>query len=143
MEKQHSPKCPVAQYLYRGPSNTDICPPCICDGYHTFKELYEHRIELWIAVCRGISYRNAVFKSQGTIMNGYNDVWRSKNHSDGQPAFGGSWFLLGIGKEIGNQKTYHLPIEKWSDASFAEKLEKAPEFDGHTSDDVLERLKNL
>ena len=68
-------------------------------------------------------------------------VWRSKNHSDGEPAFGGTWFVLGINKEKGKQITYHLPMSKWDETDFAETLEKAPEFDGHTSQDVLERLK--
>lgn len=70
-------------------------------------------------------------------------VWRSKNHSDGEPAFGGTWFILGIGKEKGEQMTYHLPIDRWDECKFADTLDKAPEFDEHTSDDVLERLKNL
>ena len=71
------------------------------------------------------------------------DVWRSKYHSDGELAFGGDWFVLGINKESGNQITYHLPIERWEETDFAETLDKAPEFDGHTPDDVLERLKRL
>ena len=111
------------------------------DGYHTFGELYDHRIELWITVCRGINYRNAVFKSQGTIMNGDNGVWRSKLHDDGSEYEG--WFILGIGKEKGKIMTYHLPNIKWDEVSFAETLEKAPEFDGHTPADVITRLKNL
>ncbi len=120
--KQHSMKCPK---LYG--------KECTCDGYHTFGELYDHRITLYIALCHQIA-------------NGenYGDwIWRSKYHSDGELAFGGSWFVLGIGKEKGKQITYHLPIERWSETDFAETLEKAPEFDGHTSDDVLARLKNL
>lgn len=110
---------------------------CDCDGYHTFDELYDHRIALWIALCRATQKINNEWGEGGC------EVWRSKNHSDGEPAFGGTWFVLGIGKKSGNQITYHLPIEKWDECFFAETLEKAPEFDGHTSDDVLERLKNI
>lgn len=101
----------------------------ISDGYHTFDELYEHRITLFIALCKnldGYKYANA---------------WRSKLHSDGT-SFDG-WFILGINKEKGEQITYHLPISKWEETNFAEDLEKAPEWDGHTSNDVLERLKKL
>lgn len=115
----------------------------VSDGYHTMDELYDHRIALWIVVCSSINYRNAVFKSQGTIMNGDHGVWRSKKHSDGEPAFGGTWFVLGIGKEPGNQITYHLPINMWESTDFVETLDKAPEWDGHSSADVLERLKKL
>lgn len=116
--------------------------PCevenVSDGYHTFKELYEHRITLYIALCGWI--KTAIELSGG---NPANKIWRSKRHSDGELAFGGDWFVLGINKEKGEQITYHLPIEKWDQCDFAEELEKAPEYDGHTPQDVLERLKNL
>jgi hypothetical protein len=103
----------------------------ISDGHHTFGELYEHRIALFILLCR-------------TLKNAWGDespIWKSKKHSDGS-SFDG-WFILGIYKEMGNQVTYHLPISKWDECIFAEELETAPEWDGHTSNDVLERLKVL
>lgn len=105
----------------------------ISDGYHTFGELYEHRITLYIALCKWV--RSFMYRE------GNGDVWRSKLHSDGS-SFDG-WFILGINKEKGEQITYHLPLEKWNETGFAETLEKAPEFDGHTSEDVLERIKKL
>ena len=101
------------------------------DGYHAFDELYEHRIVIFIALCRICA------KHFGT---GY-DVWCSKAHSDGSVWDG--WFILGINKAKGEQITYHLPISKWKDVSFAEELELAPEFDGHTSEDVLKRISEL
>lgn len=108
----------------------------ISDGYHTFGELYEHRIELFLTVCRLVWHEEH--------QHGGSDeesVWKTKIHSDGTSWDG--WFLLGIGKEKGKQMTYHLPISKWKDCEFAEVLDIAPEFDGHSSADVLERLKNL
>lgn len=102
----------------------------ISDGYHTFDELYEHRITLYVALAR-------VLKSDAN----HNGVWRSLTHSDGSVMEG--WFVLGIGKEKGKQITYHLPLVKWGETSFAETLDKAPEWDNHTSDDVLIRIKNL
>jgi hypothetical protein len=96
----------------------------ISDGYHTFDELYEHRIELYIALC----------KTQ-------KEVWRSKLHSDG--SYFNGWFILGINKEKGKQITYHLPISKWNNCDFAETLNIAPKWDGHTSNDVLNRLQFL
>jgi hypothetical protein len=98
----------------------------ISDGYHTFTELYDHRITLYIALCKELA---------GLY------VWRSKLHSDGT-SFDG-WFILGISDEKGKQITYHIPLEKWNDCNFACDRDKAPEFDGHTSQDVLERIKNL
>lgn len=40
------------------------------------------------------------------------------------------------------QITYHLPAEDW-DTLRVPELETAPEWDGHTSDDVLERIYKL
>jgi hypothetical protein len=133
--KQHAEKCAA------NPHHPDFEPlesECTCDGYHTFDELYEHRITLWSALCVVLSRQNKAIIPGG---NGF--VWRSKRHSDGELAFGGDWFVLGIGKEKSKQITYHLPMSNWHDCDFAETLEKAPDFDGHTSDDVLERLKSL
>lgn len=101
------------------------------DGYHSFSELYRHRITLYIALCRFLS---------GTETD-EPMVWRSKLHSDGSEFLG--WFVLGINKEKGKQITYHLPVERWEETDFAETLEKAPDWDGHTSADVLERLKTI
>lgn len=108
-------------------SSIDAMPTTIgqiSDGYHTFDELYEHRIELWIKLCHG-SY----------------GAWRTQTHSDGSCWEG--WFVLGLGREQGKQITYHLPMSRWGDCAWADTLEIAPEFDGHTSADVLERLKGL
>lgn len=101
----------------------------ISDGYHTFDQLYEHRIVLYIALCKEL---DDTFKHH---------VWRSKRHSNGTVWDG--WFLLGIGIEKGKQITYHLPMSKWKECEFAEKFQTAPEFDGHTSEDVLKRISEL
>lgn len=118
--------------------NPEMSTNDISDGYHTFGELYDHRITLFIALCRQLfkGYEEDHFIPQYA-------VWRSKHHSDGELAFGGNWFVLGISEEKGDQITYHLPIERWEETDFAKTLEKAPEWDGHTSADVLERLKSL
>jgi hypothetical protein len=106
----------------------------ISDGYHTFGELYEHRITLFITLCK-------VLKDFTRVNPGLPLIWRSKLHSDGSSFEG--WFLLGIEQWAGRQITYHLPISKWGECEFADTIERAPEFDGHTSADVLERLKKL
>ena len=143
MEKKHADKC---EFKRRMTIDVHAQYPklnerfCNCDGYHTFDELYEHRITLYIALCQLLRRQeNAI----GTVQQGNGFVWRSKKHSDRELVFGGTWFVLGIGKEKSEQITYHLPIEKWEETNFADTLEIAPEFDGHTSQDVLERLKNL
>jgi hypothetical protein len=102
----------------------------ISDGHHTFAELYDHRFTLYIALCR-------VLKQDAD----HNGIWRSKLQSDGTMPEG--WFIMGINKRPGEQITYHLPLARWDETDFAETLDRAPEWDRHTSDDVLARLKLL
>lgn len=97
------------------------------DGYHTFDELYEHRHTLFIALCRALTASHY--------------IWRSRHHSDGSQFKG--WFVMGIDVAEGKQITYHLPDRLWDSTSFVEALWRAPPFDGHTSDDVLKRLRDL
>ena len=104
----------------------------VSDGYHTFDELYEHRIVLYLALCRLMAFMH---------LRQHNPVWRSKVHSDGTEWEG--WFLLGLHTRKGDQITYHLPMKHWDNTGFAKTLKKVPKFDGHTSDDVLERLMNF
>lgn len=109
----------------------------VSDGYHTFDELYDHRITLYIALCRGYVNANGNSDCHGVPL-----VWRSKLHHDGKGYDG--WFTLGIGTKNGKQISYHLPMERWDEVDFAQTHDKAPyEFDGHSSADVLERLKAL
>lgn len=115
------------KYLLDEAKSMGIEPGEISDGYHTFNELYEHRIELWITICGLVQYTDY--------------VWRSKLHSDGSEFEG--WFILGIQETPGQQMTYHLPLSKWDRCSFANTFDKAPDFDGHTSADVLKRLATL
>lgn len=147
----------INQLIQNDKADTNL----ISDGYHTFGELYEHRIINFVTLCKVISNSNylagripKVYKAKGKhdavteegLYDGkksINHVWRSLKHSDGELAFGGTWFVLGIFKTPGIQITYHLPLEKWNDCAFAETLEAAPEWDGHTSSDVLDRLKQL
>jgi hypothetical protein len=120
--KTHSKKCA---------SSGRAVSLCDCDSYHTFDELYDHRITLWIALLRVINRADDGIEIIRSKVNGDGTVW------DG-------WFILGMyGDEDGQQITYHLPMSRWDECAFAETLDKPPEFDGHTSDDVLARLKTL
>ena len=105
------------------------------DGYHTIAELYDHRIILYMALCKQIA-------NQPYEENGKYRVWASRIHSDGSEWDG--WFIMGVGTKEGEQLTYHLPVKYWEKvAEFAEIIIKAPDFDGHSSQDVLERLGKL
>ena len=93
------------------------------DGFHTFKELYEHRHALYIALLRSHPKLS----------------WRANVHSDGSMYPG--WFIAGVKLPSGDI-TYHLPSDMWTnlDGSGIQTLHKAPEWDGHTSTQVLDRL---
>lgn len=108
----------------------------VSDGYHTMDELYDHRIRLFITLCREILRRDPKMLALDD-----REVWRSRKHADGSMFDG--WFVMGIGKQPGKQMTYHLPMSYWNDCPFAQDLEHAPVFDLHTPEDVLNRLKEL
>lgn len=88
----------------------------ISDGSHTFGELYHHRAIL-----------------SATIFNANRDVaWKSKRHDDGEMIKG--FFIVGIETPEG-QFTYHYPLEYWGYFK-VKKMNYAPVWDGHSSDDV-------
>lgn len=101
----------------------------ISDGYHTFDELYKQRNNLWIALCR-IAHNKGL------------PVWRTIIHSDGTFSSRG-WFVLVIDKERGEQMSYHMPMDMWTETDFAETLNRGYEYDGHTAEDVLNRISKL
>jgi hypothetical protein len=102
----------------------------ISDGFHTFGELYEHRIVLFLALAK-----------QLIIHRPEMPVWKTRKHDDGIEWDG--WFIVGIGNTEGSQITYHLPSSKWDDCAFIPNVERAPKWDGHSPEDVLERLMKL
>lgn len=104
----------------------------LSDGYHSFNDLYRHRNSLWILV---------LCLLEALPVERPFEIWRSKKDSAGNGD--GNWFLLGVGIDQGDQLTYHLPIDLWDRCNFADTLEVAPNWDGHTSDDVENRLIKL
>jgi len=126
----HATKCKTRDVNFA--AGNPIPRECDCDGYHTFEELYNHRITLYITLCSVLMTHSCL------------TIWRSKRHSDGELCFGtGTQFVLGISEMKGRQITYHIPIERWEETAFALTYEKAPDWDGHSSDDVITRLKTL
>lgn len=139
-QMQFSPGQTVNSVLL--PDGSRLIVPCetgqVSDGYHSFDELYRHRVALFIAFCR------ARYSSRSLGRWSLNDsglVWRSKVQSDGTMYDG--WFIAGIGVDAGAQITYHLPVSEWDRCWFMAELGQAPQFDGHTSDDVVDRLNAL
>ena len=95
----------------------------VSDGYHTFDELYAHRSSLFAVLCSLLKDRS----------------WKSRLHSDGTMFDG--MFVAGVDTPDG-QATYHCEDAWWGSFDCPE-LERAPEFDWHTPEDVLERLPSL
>ena len=92
----------------------------ISDGHHTFDELYHHRMMLFAVIC-----------------NTYKDkAWKSRKHDDG--TMYDNYFIVGIETDKG-QFTYHYHESSW-DLFNVKELEKAPIWDGHTSDDIVRLL---
>jgi hypothetical protein len=102
----------------------------ISDGFHTFKELYDFRK----------MYNSVLFNEWNQL--GKYDVHKSIRHNEGDLCFGGGWFIVSAILPTG-QISNHYEIEDWD-------LFKIPAFDkckhkwdGHTSNDVLDRLKSI
>lgn len=92
------------------------------DGYHTFNELYYHRMTLFAIICN-------IYKEH---------AWKSKLHHDG--TMFKDYFIVGITVPGEGDFSYHYHIKDW-DLFNVKELEQAPVFDGHTSDDIIRLLK--
>ena len=99
------------------------------DGYHTFKELYEFR-----------KVYNAVLFNEWYQQDKY-QVHKSKKHSDGEKCFGGGWFIVVATLPTGDISN-HYEMKDW-DLFNCEERKLAKEWDGHTAQDVVERLLKL
>lgn len=105
-----------------------VDPGQVSDGYHTFNELYEHRHALVLAL---MAARPDLF-------------WYSLKHYDGERCFGGEYFIVGAKLPNAGAISYHLPISLFNLAvrtSPGTCIDKAPEWDGYTADEVVSRLK--
>ena len=94
------------------------------DGYHTFNELYHHRAALFSVICND---RPAL-------------AWKSKLHHDGTMYDG--MFIVGIETPDG-QATYHYDIDPYWEMFNVQELPQAPEWDGHTPAQAIERIGKL
>jgi len=102
----------------------------ISDGYHTFEELYNFR-----------KMYNAVLFNEWSKLGLY-DVHKSIKHFEGDLCFGGGWFIVSAKLPTG-QISNHYKLEDWDLFKIPATDKCKHEFDGHTSSDVLERLKTL
>ena len=93
----------------------------ISDGWHTFEELYYHRMILFLTIQKANK----------------NISWKSKKHHDGT-MFDDS-FICGIQTPEG-QYTYHYNLKYWDLFSDIKELDYAPEYDGHKPQDITRLL---
>lgn len=97
----------------------------ISDGYHTFDQLYKFRV----------LYNAGMFNSDKTLLK----VHKSMNHADGEPCFGGGWFVVVAYTKQGKQISNHYEMRFW-DLFNCKVVDRADAWDGHTAEDVEERL---
>ena len=94
------------------------------DGYHTFNELYHHRAVLFSVIVKAFPDK----------------AWKSLRHHDGTMYDG--MFIVGIDTPEG-QATYHYDIDPYWDMFECRELVRAPEWDGHTPAQAIERIGKL
>ena len=87
----------------------------ISDGYHTFTELYEHRCLLFLNLC---------------LREPSDCAWKHDYNN---------WFCL-YWESPNGQVSYHIPNKYLPMVEGVIKFDKDYKWDGHTSDDVIERL---
>lgn len=93
------------------------------DGFHTFDELYYHRAVLF-----------------SIIVSAYPQLcWKSRKHSDG--TMFDNMFIVGINTPEG-PATYHYNNDLW-DLFKCKVVQKAPEWDGHTPSQAIQRIASL
>lgn len=92
----------------------------ISDGYHTFDELYYHRMILFAVICN--SHKGL--------------AWKSWKHDDG--TMYDNYFIVGI-ETVKGHYTYHYHKDHW-DLFEVKELEAAPKWDGHKPEDVIRLL---
>lgn len=115
----------------------------ISDGYHTFDELYEFRKMYNAALFNEWGNDGKIdFDSRSIILSPKYKVHKSWKHHDGELCFGGGWFIVSAQLPTG-QISNHYEAKDWDLFKIPEVEKALFEFDGHTAQDVIERLKNL
>lgn len=99
------------------------------DGHHTFGELYAYRA----AYNAGMA--NEIEKAHpGTVV-------KSRYHHDGEPCFGGGYFIVVMSLWCGQVSNhYELNTKNWKMFNVPE-VDLPPVYDGHTPAQALERLE--
>jgi hypothetical protein len=109
----------------------DTMPGDVSDGLHTFNELYEYRM----------MYNAALFNEWATQKKYH--VHKSKRHHDGEKCFGSSnWFVV-VALLPEGQISNHYEMKHWYLFNIPELDKVAFEYDGHTPQESLNRLRTV
>lgn len=101
----------------------------ISDGFHTFKELYRFRL----------LYNAALFNELAKLAD--YKVYKSTHHHAGDICFGGGWFIVMATLPSG-QISNHYEMKYW-DLFKCREVDRADEWDGHTANDVCDRIEAI
>lgn len=119
---------PVAQAIADQWEKSLVITKDTSDGFHTFRELYMHRMALTLGLAVELSNLHP------------NNAWRSMHHHpDDGPMFEDS-FIVGIQLTPAKVFTYHYNVRYWYLFSDIETMEHAPKWDGATPNDTVEFL---
>ena len=103
------------------------------DEHHTMQELYDFRLMY-----------NALLFNEWNKNRDDIEVYKSKRHDDNNIPFDDEdWFIVVAILPNGKQITNHYHIDYWDYFHIKEYPKVKDKFDGHTSGDVLDRLKEL
>lgn len=125
----------------------------LSDGYHTYDELYEFRkmynaalFNEWASRWKNLQQHkdsaNLEMRNAAIMATSKYNVHKSWKHNDGELCFGGGWFIVSAMLPTGLISN-HYKAEDWDLFKVPEVKKALYEFDGHTPQDVLVRLKNL
>lgn len=107
---------------YIDTNKSELNTGSISDGYHTFDELYYHRMILFAIICNTYGGK----------------AWKSLKHADG--TMYDDYFIVGVTTPEGDY-TYHYHKDHW-DMFAVKEIDFAPEWDGHKPSDIT-RLFSL
>lgn len=106
-------------------------PDFVSDGYHTFAELYDFRL----------AYNAALFNEWAN--GGKYRVHKSQRHADGELCFGRDDYFVVTAMLPDGQVSNHYNMEFWDLFDIPEQDKVLWEYDGHSPQDVLDRIKAI
>lgn len=157
MKKDHKSKTKHQRHLddintaiKKGAERDFIDANDVSDGYHTFGQLYDCRLAFNVALFNEWGNFNTTrrhldpssFDGVGSTTGILYNVHKSIKHHDGELCFGGGWFIVVAVLPTG-QISFHYKMEDWDKFKIPETEKALYEFDGHTTEDVINRLIQL